>query len=395
MTGSTPNPSIAAAAAAPALDPLQLHAIRNREETERLRFLGALVSHDLNNALFALSGRVQLLKVRAQEPAVQKFADEILTTTKYFDQLLTQLHHACLRPPVGHGPTAVRTACGDAFREVERSAGPQLEGVSQATASIPADLSFDGETRALVSAVLQCVALHRSRGANRLRVTAATAADGDQLRVALAFEDDEGAWEDCLGPPSLLDHSFALTALPLGAAHRAIRDFGGKVAAQPTEDGLRTQLSFLARRGIAMPQNDGSPQHASKANHTDDACTAASIPAPRPRRILIADDEPAVRAILVAALEAVDDDVETTDAPASITTRDDLARFDAVILDAGAGGLAALADIRARGDRTPVLVATSDDATIPQDPWTRAVRKPFTLDVLDRELAMLARMREA
>jgi len=393
LTGSTPNPS--APAAAPATDPLQLHAIRNREETERLRFLGALVSHDLNNALFALSGRVQLLKVRAQEPAVQKLADEILTTTKYFDELLTQLHHACARPPVGHGPTAVRTACSEAFREIDRSAGPLLDGVAHAMTALPADLSFDGETRALVSAALQCVALHRSRGANRLRVTAEITPDGDHLRVALSFEDDEGAWEDGLGPPSLLDNSFTLAALPLGAAHRAIRDFGGKVAAQPTEDGLRTRLSFLARRGIAMPQNDGGAPHASTTNRVDDACTTASIPAPRPRSILIADDEPAVRAILVAALEAVDDDVETTDAPASIATRDDLARFDAVILDAGAGGLSALADIRARGDRTPVLVATSDDIAMTQDPWTRVVRKPFTLDVLDRELAMLARMREA
>jgi len=393
VTGSTPNPS--APAAAPATDLRQLHVIRNREEIERLRFLGALVSHDLNNALFALSGRVQLLKVRAQEPAVQKLADEILTTTKYFDQLLTQLHHACARPSVGHGPTAVRTACAEAFREIDRSAGPLLDGVAHAMTAVPADLSFDGEARALVSAALQCAALHRSRGANRLRVTAATAADGDQLRVALAFEDDEGAWEDCLGPPSLLDNSFALTALPLGAAYRAIRDFGGKVAAQPTEDGLRTQFSFLARRGIAMPQNYGSPQQVSNANHNDDACTTASIPAPRPRHILIADDEPAVRAILVAALEAVDDNVETTEVPASIATRHDLACFDAVILDADAGGLAALADIRARGDRTPVLIAIGDDISMTQDPWTRAVRKPFTLDVLDRELAILAKMREA
>ncbi|MFM7259489.1 MAG: hypothetical protein ACKO3W_02685 [bacterium] len=386
-----PNPSTPTGA--PATDPLQIHAIRNREESERLRFLGALVSHDLNNALFALTGRVQLLKLRAQDPAIQTMAVEILAATKYFDQLLTQLHHACARPTSGHGPTSVRNACHDSFREIARSAGPALDGLEQAIAALPADLSFEGESRAIVSAALQCVALHRSRGATRLRVTTKLAPDGDHQRVTISFEDDEGAWNEGLGPPSLLDNSFTLDALPLGAAHRAIRDFGGKVSAHPTEDGLRTDVSFRARRGLPMPQDDGGAARGAESDRTRDACATAAIPAPRPRRILVADDEPAVRAIFVAALEAVDDDVETTDSPASIATRDDLARFDAVVLDAGAGGLAALAAIRARGDKTPVLVASGDTVNIAADAYTRVVQKPFGLDVLDRELATLAALR--
>jgi DNA-binding response OmpR family regulator len=108
---------------------------------------------------------------------------------------------------------------------------------------------------------------------------------------------------------------------------------------------------------------------------------------------LIADDDAAVRAVFVAALEAVGDDVDTTADPSSISRREDLADFDVVILDAGGGGLEALRAIRARGDNTPVLVASGDEVDVGNDPQTAALVKPFPLDVLDRELARLARLR--
>jgi CheY-like chemotaxis protein len=131
----------------------------------------------------------------------------------------------------------------------------------------------------------------------------------------------------------------------------------------------------------------------------DDTCATAAVPAPRARRILIADGEPASRAILVAALEAVDDDVETLHDPAALAAREDLVRFDVVILDAGAGGLSALASIRARGVGTPVLLTVGEglDASLDGaiDPRTRILRKPYRLDALDRELGMLADMPRA
>jgi CheY-like chemotaxis protein len=187
--------------------------------------------------------------------------------------------------------------------------------------------------------------------------------------------------------PSLLDGSLALEMLPLGAALRSIRDLGGQISTEPTARGLRTTLSFLARRGIAMPQ----PSHARMDRA--DACETGQIPVPPTRKILIADDDAAVRAVFVAALEAVGDDVDTTNDPSSIAMRTDLGSFDVVILDAGGGGLDALRTLRARGDNTPVLVASGDEVDVGNDPQTAALVKPFPLDVLDRELARLARLR--
>ena len=108
------------------------------------------------------------------------------------------------------------------------------------------------------------------------------------------------------------------------------------------------------------------------------------------RRVLIADADPTVRAILVAALESIDDDVETISDPSAVLTMPGLDSFDVVILDAGGGGLEALTQLRARGNGIPVLIASGDMIEGSFDERTRVVMKPVPLDRLDRELMLLA-----
>lgn len=357
------------------------------------------MAHDLNNALFALSGRLQLLKRRATDPATVKSAEELLASTKLFDQMLSLLHRACPRDAEGHGPSAVRAAIAEALRLQEATYPGHLAVAPAALDALPADLSFDGSSSMIASALAQCLTIHRNRAAARVEIQVEVARDGDAERVTITLEehaqgdvhgDAHGhthVWPHDAKSPSLLEGHLALEMLPVGAALRAIRDIGGRVTAEPTSHGFRTSISFVARRGMAMPQSL-SLTH----GHTE-ACEAGSIPAPAARSVLIADDDPAVRAVLVAALEAVGDDVDTTNDPSSIAMRTDLASFDVVILDAGGGGLEALHAIRARGDNTPILVASGDEVDVGNDPQTAALVKPFPLDVLDRELARLARLR--
>jgi CheY-like chemotaxis protein len=376
-----------------------LHAARDREESERVRFLGALVAHDLNNALFALSGRLQLLKRRATDPATIKSVEELLASTKLFDEMLSLLHRACPRNAEGNSPSAVRTAIADALRAQHAIYPGQVDVAHADLDAIPVDLSFDGSNSMIASALSQCFAIHRNRAAWHVELRVGITRDGDAERVTIMLQECASSdsredsrerthmWPHDAKLPSLLDGHLALEMLPLGAALRAIRDIGGRVTAEPTAHGFQTSLSFVARRGIAMPQS---------RNHThshDEACETGSIPAPPARSVLIADDDPAVRAVLVAALEAVGDDVDTSNDPSSIATRTDLASFDVVILDAGGGGLDALRAIRARGDNTPVLMASGDEVEVGNDPLTKALLKPFSLDVLDRELARLAALR--
>ena len=105
--------------------------------------------------------------------------------------------------------------------------------------------------------------------------------------------------------------------------------------------------------------------------------------------MLVADDDATVRALLVAALESVGDDVESIDNPAAIDSHASLDSFDVVILDAGGGGLSALARIRASGSSLPVLIASGDMIEGSFDASTRVLMKPIMLDRLERELTNL------
>ena len=368
------------------------HGLRDREESERLRQLGGILVHDINNVLFALLGRVQLLERRATDPTTAKAAREILDTVRMLESQVVALHGACRReePTVERGNA--RDAIARALRASVAALPPSIapRGLDAVIAAIPADAHFEGDPAQVAVALAQVVSIHRSRARGPIVITAA-ATPGDDARVELTCTDDGGAASGDGGQvpakPSLLGGSFDLQGLPVAAAHRAIRDFGGTVTCSATAGGLRTVLGFSVRRGVPVARFDagGKPQAHDCAHEHE--CV------PPARRILIADDDPAVRAVLVAALEAVGDEVDTLADPGACDAHAELDQFDVVILDAGGGGLDALERLRTRGVAVPVLVASGEIVERPGDPRTRCMLKPIPLDSLDRELTSLARLR--
>ena len=296
------------------------------------------------------------------------------------------LHGACKREePLGEHANA-RAAVRDALKEpiatLPRSIAPaSLDAVLDA---IPADAHFDGDAAQVAVALRQLLSVHRARANGPIEITARVL-DGDTARIEIALADHGGRPAAVPSKPTLLGGDFALSGLPVATAYRATRDFGGTVECDATTDGLRTRFSFDVRRGIAIARFD-----AAGAEH---ACDHEDECVPPARRVLIADDDPAVRAVLVAALEAVGDDVDTLADPGACDAHAELDRFDVVILDAGGGGLEALTRLRKRGVEVPVLVASGEIVERPGDALTRCALKPIPLDTLDRELASLARLR--
>ena len=415
------------------------HAVRDLEESERLRQLGAIVVHDLNNALFALQGRLQLLR-RRLDPAHAKAVDDTMESVRLIESQLALLHKACPRDEPESTRCPVRVALADALAGVARAwpGGPAaLAGADAAVALLPESLEADAGADEIAAAVRQVASFHRARGASRLRIVArlAPASDRNSARLELDFEDDAGATAAPLEPPSLLSGTFALDTLALAAALRASREFGGKIAAEPTADGVRTRLSFevmesspstasgmnatvaqgstsrSAKPSSATtaplwtpPANAGSGAGASANTAAFGVDSASKAPAHAsssrpasaahaPLRILIADDDAGVRAVLIAVLEGGDHDVDATADPSEIGRRGDLGEFDVAVLDAGGGGLEALRELRARGERLPILLASGDDVRAEGDPFTRAAMKPFALDRLDALLRSLAALR--
>ena len=354
-----------------------VHAARDALERQRVHYFGAVISHDLNNALFALVGRLQIVRRKITDPLLAQTLDQVLETAHHIEAQISTLYAACPRDPSAESTSVARKSIAAAIHAAAATLPMTLANVETAINEIPADAMFSIDERAVASAIAQLLSMHRERNAKMVAVACACVGTIDAPRIELSFTDHAGAWTHDLRAPSLLDGSFDLATLSLGTAHRAVRDDGGIVELTRTDDGVRSGVSFAIRRGIVLQQESDA-----ESDRESDRVA--------PRRVLIADDDVAVRAVLVAALEAVGDDVDTTDDPSSIARRTDLQTFDAIVLDAGGGGIEALLEIRARGSLVPVLISSGDIIEGNFGEPTRILMKPFHLHELDRQLATLA-----
>ncbi|MBI1302346.1 MAG: response regulator [Phycisphaera sp.] len=384
----------------------QAHRRRDAEELERVRQLGSVVVHDLNNAIFALLGRVQLLKRQVTDPQISKSVADILETVRLLESLVGSLHSACQREEapfsVLQARQAVETALVEALRATEAPHGAAgddgHDGVARAIAAIPTGTTFEGSATELAHALRQLVHLHRRRTARPLHISASFDADGASPRVRLSISDDGGAWPHPCTPPSILNGSCHLETLPLAAAQRALRDMGGKAALEPIAGGLRSTIELpIALDATPSPLEEAATCTQRAARGCEASCEENCQSSRRPRHILVADDDPAVRAILVAALESVGDEIDTIADPSALLEHPELELFDVVILDAGGGGLEALRRLRARGSALPVLVASGealDERAIADGhAATRVMMKPIALDHLDHALSALTARR--
>ena len=417
------------------------HAQRDAEESARLRQLGALVVHDLNNALFALVGRAQLLRRSINDPVVGKSADELLNTVRSLERQLSILHKACrvdqARQAQHDRNCNARAALRETLREVLATLPPSIHIDPPFSAenaffqAIPHDAFFEGDGAQLTTALVQMLSLHRQRAPRSIVLAARVEGTHDEPRLSITITDDAGPAQHALVAPSLLGDSFDLAALAIATANRAIRDFGGRASIArdnevlgknvpvhnvPGTDapernrsvarGLCSTISFEIRREptLLSPAESGDADGGSVdasvdiareftvLNNTAANCDHPDAYVPVPRRVLVVDDDVTVRAVLAAVLDAVNDDVETMDDPSALDRRTDLHEFDVVILDAGGGGLEALSRLRGRGIDIPVLLASGGEIHLKPDARTRTAMKPIALDVLDGELTLLAAM---
>jgi two-component system response regulator MprA len=120
-------------------------------------------------------------------------------------------------------------------------------------------------------------------------------------------------------------------------------------------------------------------------------------------RVLIVDDEPAVRAALDRALRLDAYDVELAEDGREALDRLADSRLDAIVLDVmmpGIDGLEVCRRLREAGDRTPVLMLTARDAVDDRVAGLDAgaddyLVKPFALKELKARLRALLRRAEA
>jgi two-component system, OmpR family, response regulator MprA len=123
------------------------------------------------------------------------------------------------------------------------------------------------------------------------------------------------------------------------------------------------------------------------------------VPARAPHKLLVVDDDPALSRTLRSALGLEGYDVECAPDGAEALQRLAAARFDAVVLDVSMprlDGLAVCRSLRARRDRTPVLMLTARDQIGDRVAGLDAgaddyLVKPFALDELNARVRALLR----
>ena len=360
-------------------------------QAEKMSVVGqtlASVAHELNNPLAAIVGYADLL-TGAEVPAdTQRVLGRIREQATRTSRIVKNLLNVARR----RGPERVRLSLNEVVSAVLDlfQYEARLHGIVLAPDLSPDLPSVLGDRHALQQVLVNLVqnALHALRGAGRGgRVEVSTRADGEWVR--LEVRDDgpgvpEAARSRVFEPFFTTKGADEGTGLGLAISRGIAREHGGDLLLEERADG-RPGAVFVVR----VPR---------ASRTTADTPAAAPIPEGVPARVLVVDDEAAVRDSLVQTLTRLGAQAD------SVATASDAERllggevpYDAVLLDVrlpGRSGLAMHADLAATApERAKRIVFMTGDLV--NDDVYRAVRatgnalleKPFTADELRATLS--------
>jgi PAS domain S-box-containing protein len=360
---------------------LQEDAFR-RQKLESLGTLAGGIAHDFNNVLMAFAGNVGVARAALEPghpaaPLLEQAEKAITQATALSAQLLTFAR--------GGAPVRRRTSIGPTVREaaafVLHGSGTALE------LAVPDDLWPVEADLGQISQVVHSLVLNARQAmgdAGTVRVTGANvelpaAAEGQpprrHVRLSVA---DEGPGIPPEVAARIFDPYFSTrpggTGLGLSTGYAIARKHEGS-------------LTFEGRSGRGTVFHLLLPAAAPES-----APESARSGRPGPLRVLVMDDEPAVREVLVAMLRRLGCEPSATAegeaAVAELRAAESNGGFDAAILDltikGGLGGVETVSRLLALRPDLPVI-ASSGYAADPvlADPgrfgFRAALRKPYTL----------------
>jgi signal transduction histidine kinase len=306
--------------------------------SERLRVAGELASgiaHEFNNVLAAILGRVQLLRRRAGAgPVPSGELDEGLAILEVAAHDGAETVRRLRQFSLGTGDVTAPVDLGGVIREAVEFTRPRWKHEA-ATGRDTIDLRVDAQPGVWVrgsaselrevftNLILNAVDALPQGGA--IRVSAA--ADGNRVRAAV---EDDGIGMS----PETLRH--------------ALEPFFTTKGVQGTGLGLSVVYGIVQRHGATL-EVTSSPDRGTRIDlsfpRCDEAPRAADPPpAPRPAevaglRVLVVDDEPAVRALLVDILTSLGATVLGCERADEALRAFQPGRFELVLTDLGMPGM--------------------------------------------------------
>ena len=294
------------------------------------------LAHDLSQLLWAIQGRAHALASRLDAPDAA-VAEGI---AGHADRAADLLAHAL------GGDAAAGAACDPvavlhgAWRQaVDRA--DHRSGPVTARLEAPASAPPVGAPAAALHRILANLLANALDAAGpQVRVTCTVATAGDQVRLTLA---DDGPGVPAALQASLFERGVTSQAeaghgVGLASARDLARRAGGDLVLTPSTAGAEFVLTLPAATGAPTGADAASP----------------SVPG-GPWRVLVVDDEAAVREMLQDVLAAAGHGVAAAaDAEAAVAQLA-AGRYDAVLIDLGLAALSGVDLARAVRDRDPHL----------------------------------------
>ena len=392
-------------------------------QAQKMEATGHLVSgvaHELNNPLAAILGFSQLIRRDQGLPQdlrhnADLLVDEATRTRRIVRDLLD---FARQRPPERH-PTSIATLIdsvvtlqsyhlGAGRIELEVEVEPDLP---------PVELDRGQLQQVLVNLTQNAIDAIQSGGGSRVRIVAGmeTHAGGDDVRITV-LDDGPGV------PPDVVERLFEAFYTTKGAGHGTglglpvsagiVRSHGGDLRYVPSPLGRGAAFTFdlpihavaldptaifasLAEpsRPIADDDDEGTDDETPAAVAPPAVTTPVTEDGARPR-VLVLDDEPAIRIFLTKALSGLGYDVVATDSGHDAIDQALATTFDAFIVDRHLGDTSGIdvyeAIVAARPADAARFVLMSGDVLDPTlEAFSSAtgvglLAKPFDLETLDR-----------
>jgi GAF domain-containing protein/anti-sigma regulatory factor (Ser/Thr protein kinase) len=359
-------------------------------QTERLRALGEMasgVAHDFNNLLAVILGRVQLLQMQATDPdlsrglgMIERAAADAAHTVRRIQEF-TRTRRTRVFEPVD-----LRQVIREA---VELTKGrwkdeAQVRGVTYTVTTDFADVPpVAGEAAELrevfTNLLLNAVDAMPEGGGIHCTVT------GEPGAVVAAVRDTGPGM-----PPEVRERVFEpffttkgprSTGLGLSVAYGIIKRHGGRIDVESKEGAGATFV-------ITLPQPSAS-ERASRG-HARPAITRLAV---TPARVLVIDDEPAVRELVADILGAAGHVALTAaDGPMGLALVDSGETPDVALIDLGLPGMSGwevAARLRATRPQLPVVLITGwgdrlDPAELQRSGISEVIAKPFQAEQILR-----------
>ena len=354
---------------------------RGHERSEIIAHLASGIAHDFNNIVFAVSGRVQLLRRRTEDEQTRQSLDEILKTlqgAKGIIGALLAMHR------------------GSDRREGTVRIGPEIRAMSiMIQRLIPKRIKFEVvigvsdtaealvTTEALQQILMNLVVNARDavESGGQIMVTLEQAADDDDDLINMHIDDD--------GPGIPISQRLEVfkpfvstkdpsrgTGLGLSIVQRVIREQGGSIELGDSPlGGLRVTTSFLQ-----VTQSQTSEGEVSGPVDTADTDLA---------RVLIVEDDAVIRDILARSFESIGIDVIDRGDALGISALlvENGQDVDVLVMDIDLPrktGIECLHELRAVGINTPCVLITGSLADAPTDIQNVVLlRKPFPIETLE------------